>query len=112
MSTSWQVSPLTVEQGSIAMGQNDDRPVSIDLVKQLASGETITNSTARLWLLGEGTNAETEYAAGLVGTVTVNGTVVSQRVATLTKGRVYRMVITHGAAGNRRSVEVFIPCVS
>ena len=112
MSPTYQATPLHVDQGTFPMGQNDDRAVPIDLTRQLASGETVTNPTSRLWLLNATTGArESEFAAGLVGGPTVNGNVVSQRVAGLAYGRAYELAITHGAAGNRRTTGVTIPVV-
>lgn len=111
MVTTWRATPgFTVAQGSVSVSQYHDGPISFDLAAMLSEAEVVTDPVFVLRLLPTTAGAaEEEFPAGLVGSPAVDGTVVSQRVAGLTFGRVYRLVLTFGAAGDRRSTEVFIP---
>ena len=104
---------FTVDQGSISVSQFHDGPISFDLTARLDEGETPTNPVFALRLLPTVAGGdETDFPAGLVGSPGIAGNIVSQRVAGLTFGRVYRLVLTFGAAGDRRSTEVFVRVVA
>lgn len=90
-----------------------DAPVSIDFEELLASAETIDTVTATLWRLrayGESdhTNVTSADPDPLPGSPQVSGSVVSQRVANLARGRVYRLYLTIGGTGNVRSRSIVI----
>jgi hypothetical protein len=92
---------------SKAWNAGDDDEIEVDLAAELADGETLilADIDVELWLLaayGEADNVE--VPASVVGAPTISGTVVKQRINSLSRGRVYRLFIYFGAAGNHRSV--------
>lgn len=103
--TIWQSDQATVEQGLQDFGLADDKPIAVDITDELAVGETPTSVSAVLWQLGQDGAADVTFPTGLVGTPTTAGNIISQRVSGLTGvGRIYKLVFTFGATGNRRSV--------
>lgn len=82
-----------------------DAPVAIDVGALLAAGEVPENVVATLWKLkayGETDHADVTSETTLPGSPTVSGTVVSQRVKSLDRGRKYRLFFAFGPAGNVR----------
>ena len=90
-----------------------DDAVAIDLGRspagQLAEGEAVANPACALRVLGERAAQDEDAPAGLlVGSPVVGGTVVTQRLAGLERGRLYRLQILHGPLGNRRAAGLLI----
>jgi hypothetical protein len=109
MTTTWQADDLTIDQGLQDFGVNEDRTIAVDVTKDLVAGETVPTSPAsQLWLLGEDGAVDTLFPGPLNGAPGVSGTMLQQRVTgtTMTVGRIYKLVLSHGPANNRRSANV------
>jgi hypothetical protein len=105
----WQADKLTVDQGLQDFGITEDRTISVDVAKDLVQGESAPSSpSSQLWLVGELGIPDTLFPGPLNGAPTVVGTAINQRVtgATMLPGRIYKLVLSHGPANNRRSVNV------
>ena len=104
-----QYGPAPTDAGLIPWAPGMDYPAAIDLVDQLAEGESVQNPATALWLLRADGEADHVDKSDLkVGGPTINGTVVMQRLAGLARGRYYRLFVTHGSSGNRRSASAVI----
>lgn len=86
--------------------------VAIDLTTPVAEGAAVDNLAAQLWRfpdLSEPRNIMIAPADGeTVGTPVANGSVVSVPVSALVKGRIYRLELSYGAVGNKRTSSVII----
>lgn len=86
----------------------DDDEVVIDLGPKLATGETllIGEVAIELWQLPVyGESASVDKTAEMVsGAPSIVGTEIRQRLSGLARGRVYRLYVYFGPAGNHRSV--------
>jgi hypothetical protein len=118
ISTNWQsqVTDLDAyvqgEQKPIPWLYGSNAPVSIDLAPALDEGEAIVDPTAQLFILhASGETDYVEYALGLEGTIGIAGTIVSQVLQDLERGRVYRLEVLFGAVNNRRGRSEMIKCV-
>jgi hypothetical protein len=114
--TDWSREPTDASNGTDFVwpwvaGMDDE--VAIDLAEQLDAGEAVTDpvvTLARLKSTTEGADADVT-AASVVGSPTVSGSVVRQRIDDLAAGRVYRGTLMHGAAGNRRAATFVIDVI-
>jgi hypothetical protein len=114
MLTSWQADGLTIAEGLKDFSIQSNRPIAVDVARQLVTGETeATNATAKAWLLGELDAADTDAAAILVDDPAITGTVISQQIdgSAMTVGRIYKIVLTHGPSNNQRSVNLALRAV-
>jgi len=121
VATDWQpiatdvtyTSPTTGEREySLKWTQYDDDEVAVDLAADLAAEETLVSVDAHLWLLRATSESnDTDADSLLVDAPVVEGTMVRQRVAGLTKDRVYRLFIEFGSPGNHRTVTAVIEVV-
>lgn len=93
--------------------QYNDDEIAIDLSDTLAEGETISGLTTHLWLLPALGEAQVlvDADAKLQGPPTASGVTVRQRISGLVLGRVYRLYVGVGDAGNHRNVTVVIEVV-
>lgn len=87
--------------------QNDDE-VAVDLADMLDSGESITNLAVTMLQLKSTTESADTDATSLIVSSSSSGTVVKVRMASLVYQRVYRMTITFGPAGNKRSATAVV----
>jgi hypothetical protein len=89
----------------------DDRAIAVDVADMLAEGETLSAGevTPHLVLWKSTTeSAHTDEDDLMVGVPTVSGTEIRQRVAGLTPQRWYRLYLTFGPTGNKRTVTALI----
>ncbi len=95
------------------MTHYDDDRVPIDLSPALAVGETASNLVSKLWQLKSVTESADLDVSGtlLLDAAGLEGTIVTQRVIGLTVERVYRLFITFGPSGNKRTRTAVIRCV-
>lgn len=81
-----------------------DDEYAIDLAAQLGATETPEAVQFDVHRLGADGTPEADVSGDVcVGAPTVVGSVVSQRINSLAEGRVYRVWVYHGGAGNRRA---------
>lgn len=88
-----------------------DAPIAIDVAALLAADEDPENVTAKLWKIkayGETDHTDVTSETTLPGDPGVTGTIISQRVTALDRGRVYRLFFAFGPAGNVRMRSVVI----
>jgi len=90
-----------------------DAVVTMELEDDVDDGAQLESVSATLWRLkAYGESDHTDVTAAdpdpLPGAPVVEGTTISQRVANLTRGRVYRLYFTFGPAGNVRARSVVI----
>lgn len=89
------MSTTTTVPGSINVLSGETVPVSIDFALRVTTGQTPTTPTSALWdITGINPGQQgTSYSAGMLGSSTVLGSVVTQVVHNLVPGRVYRLVL-------------------
>lgn len=88
-----------------------DVPIAIDIAAILDVNEVPSNVVATLWKLkayGDADHTDVTSETTLPGSPGVSGTIVSQRVTALERGRVYRLYFAFGPAGNVRMRSVVI----
>jgi hypothetical protein len=92
---------------------NDDE-VPVDVSASLATGEDISGQVStKLVMLKSTSEADDTLTTGLLqGAPVVVGGLVKQRMADLDYPRVYRLHVTIGPAGNRRTITAVIEVVA
>jgi hypothetical protein len=86
-----------------------DGLITLDLEPILRTNETPSNLDVTLWRLpAQGESDRTAASDLLLGAPLVSGTQVQQRMAGLARGRVYRLQVLVGAAGDQRAVTAVI----
>jgi hypothetical protein len=88
-------------------------PVFVDMEALLDEGETITQSEVAVVVRRLPAKGESDYADAantISGPPVVQGSVISQKLQSLERGRVYRMEVIFGPAGNRRGAPILVQC--
>ncbi len=109
--TSYSLRPTDV--GVVYVTAGFDAEVSVDLTAPVAQGAVVSNLAAECWRFPDLTEAaisDAMIAANdkLNGAPAATGSVVRQRMTALDKGRVYRVEIAYGPAGNKRETGIII----
>ncbi len=97
--------PLVVD---MLFGSDDT--VAADMTDRLDAGESLTSVAATFWklrALGETVDVDVS-GASLVGAPQVVGAAATQRISGLERGRVYKLEVLYGVAGNRRGNTLFV----
>lgn len=118
--TDWQA---RVHELDVMVGKDDplvvpwmygsDDTVSIDLGPTLDADESLTNPIVtlnRLRSIDETADGDVTGSA-ITESRTIVGNTVIQRITGLERGRWYRFMVMHGAAGNRRGSSLLIHCL-
>lgn len=109
--TKWTHEPTDIvdENGRpivIPWAYNDDAPISFDFSDILATSEVITTVTVTLWRLQstiEVADVDQTSVTTIPQAADIDGASVAIRVKALERGRVYRLFMQIGEAGNKRS---------
>jgi hypothetical protein len=86
-------------------------PVFVDVSEQLDTDELVTNLVVTLRRLP--TAGEADYSTAddkIAGAADIAGSMISQRLQNLERGRVYRMELLFGPSDNRRGASILVQC--
>jgi hypothetical protein len=86
-------------------------PIFVDVIDQLAPAEVPTEVTVACRRLpSKGESEYTDATSAILGSPTVDGSVISQRLQNLERGAVYRVEFVFGPTGNKRGASMLVEC--